>query len=32
MAMNRVRYQAGLPMFEFFENYGTPELSAPNQI
>ena len=23
MAMNRVQYQAGLPMLEFFENYGT---------
>src|SRR5436309_2078587 len=25
MAMNRVQYQAGLPMLEFFENYGTHE-------
>lgn len=25
MAMNRVQYQAGLPMLEFFENYGTQE-------
>jgi transposase-like protein len=25
MAMNRVQYQSGLPMLEFFENYGTPE-------
>src|SRR5258706_13760108 len=25
MAMNRIQYQAGLPMIEFFENYGTQE-------
>ena len=25
MAMNRVQYHAGLPMLEFFENYGTHE-------
>lgn len=25
MAMNRVQYQAGLPMLDFFENYGTHE-------
>ncbi len=25
MAMNRVQYQAGLPMLEFFENYGSHE-------
>jgi transposase-like protein len=25
MAMNRVQYQAGLPMLEFFEDYGTQE-------
>jgi hypothetical protein len=25
MAMNRVQYQAGLPMLEFFEKYGTQE-------
>jgi transposase-like protein len=25
MAMNRVQYQTGLPMLEFFENYGTHE-------
>jgi len=25
VAMNKVQYQAGLPMLEFFENYGTQE-------